>query len=169
MKKMFNKLARPATLVLAFAAMATTGCAVRAPRVQMGPANISYIQQGVDFYRQTGASPVNYDACGALRDAVEHNDNTGVGVLGGGAVGGVVTNVITKGNPIATAAGVIGGAVVGGAIGKNAQSGDIDQLNKDCQLQQAISREAGGTARGGSVTYQPGGIYGGTDPYRRRY
>ncbi|MEZ0225572.1 MAG: hypothetical protein ACAH83_13535 [Alphaproteobacteria bacterium] len=157
-KDAFNKLARPTTLVLAFAAMATTGCAVRAPRVQFTPANVSYIQQGVEFYRATGASPINYDACGALQQALEGNGNTGVGVLAGGAVGGLVTNAITK-NPVATAAGAIGGAVAGGAIGKNAQNGNVDDLNRDCMLQQAISREAGGAARGGSVTYQPGGIY----------
>lgn len=158
-KNTFNKLARPATLVLAFvAAIGASGCAVRAPRVQMGPENISYIQQGIAFYRATGASPVNYDACGALQDAVEGNANTGVGALAGGAIGGVITNQITK-NPLATAGGAIGGAVLGGVIGKNSQSGTIDQLNRDCQLQQAISVEAGGSVRGGTVVHQPGGMY----------
>ncbi|TAL31865.1 MAG: hypothetical protein EPN97_10670 [Alphaproteobacteria bacterium] len=166
MKNLFNKLARPATLVLAFAAIATTGCAVHAPRVQFTPQNVSYIQQGVEFYRTTGASPINYDACGALQQALEGNGNTGVGVIAGGAVGGLVTNAITK-NPVATAAGAIGGAVAGGVVGKNAQNGNVDDLNRDCMLQQAIMRESGGTVRGGTITHQPGGIY--KDEYRRRY
>lgn len=159
-RNLFNKLARAAKpLAVAFTlAIGVTGCAVSPPQTQMGPDNIAYIQQGISFYRQTGASPVNYDACGALRNAVQGNGNSQVGTLAGGALAGIAVDHFTS-NPLLTAAGVIGGAVVGGSTGKYAQTGTINQLNKDCQLQQAISRESGGTVRGGSVTYQPGGIY----------
>jgi uncharacterized protein YcfJ len=124
----------------------------------MGPDNIAYIQQGVQFYRQTGASPVNYDACGALRNAVEGGGNSGAGTILGAGVGGVAGHELTK-SPLGTIVGIVGGGILGNTIGKNVQTGDINQLNRDCQLQQAISREAGGYSRGGNVTYQPGGIY----------
>jgi uncharacterized protein YcfJ len=166
MRQTFNKLARMAAPVaLVFATIAATGCATVAPRVQMGPENIAYIEQGLDFYRRTGASPVNYDACGALQTAV-NGANAGAGGIVGAVVGGAVVNTITK-NPIATIAGAVGGAVAGSSVGRNAQSNDINQLNRDCQLQQAISRASGGTVNGGTVTYQPGGIYQPGGNYRR--
>ena len=159
-KQLFNKLARKAVpvLLLFTAAAGMSGCATMPPPNQMGPDNIAYIQQGLNFYRQTGASPVNYDACGALQNAVEGGANSSVGTLAGGVVGGVLAHQISR-SPLAMVAGILGGSVVGNQIGRNAQGGDINQLNKDCQLQQAISRESGGTVRGGSVTYQPGGLY----------
>lgn len=40
---------------------------------------------------------------------------TGVGAVGGGALG----YAVTRGNPIGTAAGAVGGAVVGHAIGRS--------------------------------------------------
>lgn len=157
-RNIFNKLARAAKpLTIAFT-LGVTGCAVSPPQTQMGADNIAYIQQGISFYRQTGASPVNYDACGALRNAVHGNGNSQVGTLAGGALVGIAVDQLTS-NPLLTAAGVIGGGLAGGSAGKYAQTDTINQLNKDCQLQQAISRESGGTVHGGTVIYQPGGIY----------
>lgn len=160
-KDKFNRLARTvAPMALIFAAAVTaSGCAtVSPPRTQMGPDNIAYIQQGLDFYRQTGVSPVNYDACGALQDAVEGRDGSGGGALTGAVIGGVVAHQIARG-PIPLIAGILGGGAIGNQVERSAGGGNVDQLNKDCQLQQAISRASGGSVRGGSVTYQPGGIY----------
>jgi hypothetical protein len=162
MKNTFNKYARkllPVALVFA-AAVTASGCATMVPDTQMsmGPDNIAYIQQGLNFYRQTGASPVNYDACGQLENITQGGGNSGVGTLAGMGVGGVAGHALTH-STLGTVLGIVGGGVLGNSIGKASDNGDVNRLNRDCQLQQAISRESGGYVRGGSVTYQPGGIY----------
>jgi osmotically inducible lipoprotein OsmB len=49
-------------------------------------------------------------------------DKKTIGTLGGAAIGGAVTGLISDGNPIVTIAGVVGGGLIGNAMTKDNKS-----------------------------------------------
>ena len=56
------------------------------------------------------------------------NENTGLGVVGGGAVGGIVGG-LAGGSPAAVGIGIVAGAVIGGLIGHSMDSSDHSAMN----------------------------------------
>jgi outer membrane lipoprotein SlyB len=98
---------RNALLITAVAGMlALTGC--------VGPSNSSSVYSS----RQAmGEQSVRMGVVESIRNVVIDNGQSGVGTLGGAALGGLAGNTIGKGN--GSIAGAIGGAIVGGVVGSN--------------------------------------------------
>lgn len=86
--------------------LALSGCIV--------PQNSANVYQA----RQTmGEQSVRMGVVESIRNVVIDNGQSGVGTLGGAALGGLAGNTIGKGN--GSIAGAIGGAIAGGVIGSS--------------------------------------------------
>ncbi|MET3105199.1 outer membrane lipoprotein SlyB [Oxalobacteraceae bacterium GrIS 2.11] len=88
--------------------LALTGCAVapHSANVYQGPQTM-------------GEQSVRMGVVESIRNVVIDNGQSGVGVLGGAALGGLAGNTIGKGN--GSVAGAIGGAIAGGLIGQQVE------------------------------------------------
>jgi len=96
-------------LVTGFAGiLALTGCAV-----QPHSANVYRGSQTM------GEQSVRMGVVESIRNVMIDNGQSGVGTLGGAALGGLAGNTIGRGN--GSVAGAIGGAIAGGLIGQQVE------------------------------------------------
>jgi outer membrane lipoprotein SlyB len=66
-----------------------------------------------------GEQSVRMGVVESIRNVVIDNGQSGVGTLGGAALGGLAGNTLGKGN--GSIAGAIGGAIVGGVVGSQVE------------------------------------------------
>ena len=96
------------SLVVAAAVLGLSACA---------PTNTNTTYTGADIGR---TAQVSYGVITSMRPVTVQGGNTGVGTLGGAALGGVAGSYI-GGDPRMNAIGAIGGAIIGGIAGTAAE------------------------------------------------
>jgi outer membrane lipoprotein SlyB len=113
------RLSRPSLLPLAAMLVLLAGLAACAP------ANTNTTYSAADIGR---AARVSYGTIISMRPVVVQGQNTGLGAIGGAAVGGVAGSFIGRSDPRANILGAVAGAVVGGLAG-NAIEGSASTGN----------------------------------------
>lgn len=87
------------------------------------PANTNTTYRSADIGR---TAQLSYGTIVSMRVVTVQGDNTGVGTLGGAAIGGVAGSFIGRGDARGNILGAVGGALVGGLVGTVAEG----SLNK---------------------------------------
>ncbi len=95
----------PALVMFAGLTLALAACA---------PRNTNTTYSGADIGR---AANVSYGTIVSMRPVTVQAENSGVGTIGGAALGGVAGSFIGRNNLGANILGAIGGAIVGGVVG----------------------------------------------------
>ncbi len=94
-------------------------CAAILALAACAPTNTNTTYTSADIGR---TAQLSYGQIVSMRAVVVQNPNTGVGTLGGAAVGGVAGSFIGRNDVRGNILGAVGGAIVGGLVGTVAEN-----------------------------------------------